>query len=1160
MSIKNKIQVNTHYTRSINLERDADSLDVINAYIPTSRALKLFSRVSEGFNNKQVPRAWSLIGPYGSGKSSSSVFLSHLLSSPDLDTTRSAFKNLKSAEADIVKPFRKETAKSNGYLKVLITGSPEAMGKKIVEGLYESAETFFGMFSGPRPKIIAQLKNLSGKDNVSTSELLNHVKALQAALLNKECRGIYLVIDELGKFLEFEARHYGANDIYMLQALAEHACKGSECNLFLFVLLHQSFEQYAKGLGESLKNEWSKVQGRFEDVPFLESAEQVLRVVSAAFDYDLTQQETRKIRSATKEIVEILKENEALPGMMNQTSAVDLMRNCYPLHPVSAILLPALCQKVAQNERTLFSYLGSHEEFGLQDMLERMESVEEWIYPHHVYDYFIMNQPAALGDYRTHRRWAEVVTAVERLGDAPDDQLDLLKTIGLLNIIGIKGGFKASKALLETCGRNKTAVSRSLKALSDKSIVTFRRFSGEYRVWQGSDFDLEEALEEELSNRGEFSLASELNGSDTVMPIVARRHTIKSGALRYFLPEFVDAQTYASSPAQTNEPRIIFFLASAKDDEKIFHESVVHQFSDVDIVALCLNGTQLREATAEVLALRQVQNTRQELNSDPVAKREFEDRMAAAEYSQNLLLQRLQEQPQECLWFNEGESLVVSNKRNFQEELSRVLERVFSKAPVLHNELINRDRPSAQANAARNKLLEAMMACPDEKDLGIEKFPPEKAIYRSIIRETGLHNKDSLEFQEPSKRSTLYHVWKEINTFLDSTEKEPKSFADLNATLMAPPYGVKAGVLPILYIAAYVVYQHELALYEGRSYRPILTQDMLDRFVKRPDEFTFQRFRITGLRSSIYKEYCKIIDTGSKQTVVQLVSPLAKFIGDLPLYTQKTRSSDLSEKAKNVRNAFNLAKSPEHLIFEDIPRALGYEKELTKKKPNLEGLALSLQSCLKELKDAYPNMIKQQIKMLLEAFHMDENSELSDLRRKAIGRYEGLDQHTVDVDGLRAFIKRITKKEGKDESWLETILMFLGQKPSKSWTDTNRAEADVKLSDFAKRILDLEALRVHYDRSKKDMDGEFDVILLKSLKKGGEPIDEVVAIDRKRKEAIQPCKAELRKMLLEHSDSELQLAVLAELVDEFLTERNKPNTRKSYSAKTRQQIKEVKNG
>ena len=85
------------------------------------------------------------------------------------------------------------------------------------------------------------------------------------------------------------------------------------------------------------------------------------------------------------------------------------------------------------------------------------------------------------------------------------------------------------------------------------------------------------------------------------------------------------------------------------------------------------------------------------------------------------------------------------------------------------------------------------------------------------------------------------------------------------------------------------------------------------------------------------------------------------------------------------------------------------------------------------------------------------------------------------------------------------------------------------------------------------------MILLKSLKKGSEPIDEVVAIDRKRKEAIQGCKSELEKALGKHTDSELQLAALAEVVDEFLTKRNKP-TVKSSAAASRKHIKKVKNG
>ena len=333
---------------------------------------------------------------------------------------------------------------------------------------------------------------------------------------------------------------------------------------------------------------------------------------------------------------------------------------------------------------------------------------------------------------------------------------------------------------------------------------------------------------------------------------------------------------------------------------------------------------------------------------------------------------------------------------------------------------------------------------------------------------------------------------------------------------------------------------------------------MVDRFVKRPDEFTFQRFKISGLRSSIYKEYCKIINAGPNQTVVQLVKPLAQFIGNLPDFTQKTRSSDLSSKAKKVRDAFNLAKSPVHLIFEDIPKALGYEKELEKKEPNLEGLSLSLQSCLKELNDSYPNMIKRQIKMLAEAFNIDKDSNLEELRQVVTGRYMGLEQHTVDVDGLKAFIKRLTKRQDDDESWLENILMFLSHKPTKKWTDTDCSEVDVKLSDYAKRILDLESLRVHYDREKSKFDGEFDVILLNSVKKGSEPVNEVVTIDRRRKEAIQDCKEAIYMAIKKHSDTELQLAALAVVVDEFLNERRKPKSHETRGADRFREVKNVK--
>ena len=1144
MSLHDLVTVNTHYTRSINLERDAGSVDVVGAYIPTSRALRTFSRVANGFNKELSPRAWSLIGPYGSGKSSFSVFLSQLLSSPAEEGAHIAQQVLKKSEQSLAVQFTQETKDSDGFLKVLITGSPESMAKRLIKGLADAAFEYWSNFKGAKPGIVHQLVDAVESD-LSTSEIIDLFVQLQSALHNKRCKGILLIIDELGKFLEYEARHYGANDIYLLQALAEHACKGSDINLFLFVLLHQSFEQYAKGLGENLKNEWSKVQGRFEEVPFLESAEQVLRVVSAAFEYNFDKQQQQTLSEKTAKVVNVLIKQKAIPGSLKFDEAVNLYSHCYPLHPVTAVILPLLCQKVAQNERTLFSYLGSHEDFGLQHMLQEMDSLNDYVYPHHIYDYFITNQPSVLGDYLTHRRWAEVVTSIERLGDASADEINILKTIGLLNIIGSKGGFKASKVILETCLPKKVTANNTIKSLQDKSIINFRRFNSEYRVWQGSDFDLEEAVQKETNNIGQFSLVEELNAANNMLPLVARKYTIKTGALRYFVPLFIDARSYKTTQKQSKDSRIIFYLASDKDDEKIFQTEVICFFSDLDIVALSMNGAQLKEAVAETLALKRVAISRQELNSDPVAKREFEDRLIAAEQAESLLLQQLINSPGDHDWYHCGDKIKVANKRAMQEMLSMVLDKVYNKTPLIFNELVNRDKPSAQANAARNKLLMAMQNHTTENDLGIDKFPAEKAIYRAILRETGLHQLSedgkTWKLSEPSTdshkdRSNIRHVWKRIDEFLDSTEKKSRSFAELNKELLAPPYGVKAGLLPIFYITAYLVFQHELALYENRRYKPYFSEEMLERFVKRPDKFEFQRFRIIGLRASIFEQYSKVILGDSKShTLLELAKPLASFMGGLPEYTQKTQRG-LSHKSIKIRKVFDLAKSPEVLLFEELPSAIGFDDlSSTTGKEHLENFSEVLIEVLRELKNAYEKLLNNQKELLAQAFNVDPKLPLSEVRKILAGNFHGLESYTVDTQGLSALIMRIVKSSGTDEEWFENILMFLGNKPSKKWQDRDQDTAEYRLSDLSRRIIDLEKLRLHARDCSAKISGDFDVYLLRSIKKGGDIQDEVAVLDEKSIKTIEKTKDDIFRSLEDLPDKELRLGALAEVVNEFLT-------------------------
>ena len=140
--------------------------------------------------------------------------------------------------------------------------------------------------------------------------------------------------------------------------------------------------------------------------------------------------------------------------------------------------------------------------------------------------------------------------------------------------------------------------------------------------------------------------------------------------------------------------------------------------------------------------------------------------------------------------------LPVQNRREFQATLSQVLEQIYPKAPIVYNELINRDKPSSQANGARNKLLNLMVSQASRPDLGIQKFPPEKAIYRSVLRETKIHREINGKWAlcKPPKGSSLLPAWERVEEFLASTDDAAKPFTDINAELISPPYGVKAGL------------------------------------------------------------------------------------------------------------------------------------------------------------------------------------------------------------------------------------------------------------------------------------------------------------------------------------------------------------------------------
>ena len=180
-------------------------------------------------------------------------------------------------------------------------------------------------------------------------------------------KGISITIDELGKHVEYAGINQKDGDIYVLQKIAEHNVSESHAPILFNVMLHQGIEFYAKELDTETKAEWRKIQ---EDLKkfLIEGPEQSMRVLAKALKKFLKPSQLSKVKTVLKTPVQALLKAKIFPNMNKIREGVNFFSEVFPFHPLTAYILPLLAQKLAQNERTVFTFLGSSETFGFQDL------------------------------------------------------------------------------------------------------------------------------------------------------------------------------------------------------------------------------------------------------------------------------------------------------------------------------------------------------------------------------------------------------------------------------------------------------------------------------------------------------------------------------------------------------------------------------------------------------------------------------------------------------------------------------------------------------------------------------------------------------------------------------------------------------------------------
>jgi len=1085
--------------------------DSVLGYTPTPKVTECLNRILAAITSPRSTRAWTLTGVYGTGKSSFAHFLASLCAPQNEPIYQNAVSIIEE-NSQFRKLFKQRLTllPKSGLIRAVATAQSEPISHTIVRALSNGISQF--SFRGRRPSCLAEINKLMKQ--IDKGKSVDNNKALKCLRSLAKTREILLVIDELGKNLEFAAYSYSNEDLYLLQQIAELPSGPNDPKVVFIGILHQAFAEYSSSLSRAQRNEWGKIQGRFEDVPFADTTPEMFQLIGKAIDQTNAKNLKASITQWSRKWATVLKKEEYISPKYITHSNVAAV---FPLHPISALVLPTLCNRYAQNDRSLFTFLSSHEPHSLTTFLDETESSKKLhvLKLDRLYDYFVESTGLLLSSRVRNQRWIEIHGRISDARNLDTDSLSALKAIGLLNLVSLSGSIRAtSKSVIHALSdslddKKETAKwKKIIKELCKRGFVTWRKRLDELRIWEGSEFDIEKAIEENTPP-GKEDLGKLLSETHPLSPVVIQRHSYTTGTLRFFerhyIGEFDDINKISTTTSSCDG--VICLLIT----ESMIPDSVSSKFLNdrpLTIIQPTIDVRMLRKACLEYAALNKIHRSCPELQSDGVARREVRYRIVQAkQVLDNILLQAFgfNGHPVNC-WI-EGQRETIHYSKLFNSRISDVCDKVYNKGLRLWNELLNKQKLSPQGTQARRALVAAMASDEETERLGIQGNGPEYCMYASILSNTGIHSliDGTWRFVAPRKRSGVLQAWRAIERLCFSAQKKSKAIEHIYQELSMPPYGIKEGAIPVLLTAFILAHKDDIALYCDGTFVPVVNSSHCEMLTKNPKRFAVKYFDFSGLKADVFRELEKVVGStqGKKtaklrnSTLLTIIKPLVRFISSQPAYTLKTKS--LSQEALNVRDALLSAREPDMLLFWNLPKALGLDPITNKTQANVKEakkFRLRLVEALKGIQNSYSLLLETCHDLLYEAFSVrgDRNNLREDLRVRSRHLSSCIEPQ------LKRFILAALDSQKDEKAWLEATLMVVADKPTESWTDINVTEFELNLMSIARKFNNFEALLSRV--ASLELSDGFVAKRITVTHADGEEINEVVWMDPKAQSKI----------------------------------------------------------
>ena len=851
MKYKDYISVNENFQYSVNLQFDINNISKINEYIPTKDGCELLGQYFNSVLNSKN-RATTLIGPYGKGKSHLLLVLITLLNNyntedkKDIDIFLNKIKKVDSDTYELIKNIRDTKTK---LMPIIINSNYGDLNQAFLLALSESLEreklssivvnTYFDIalkvilkWEDEYKDVISEIKKCLSEYNCSFKDLKQGLKNYSEEyyaifknvyscilhgqefnpLVNSDIvkiykdmaheiteygySGMFIVFDEFSKFLEYVENSHMMKDLKLLQDFAELANRTGETEqIHLSCITHKTINQYAKNLTEDKLNAFKTVEGRFKELYFNRSIEQNYEIVSYALNKKDGYDEI--FDTFYNKYLNTYDEIKSLTIFKNVDKIEDILyRGCYPLNPLTVYCLIQLSEKIAQNERTLFTFLTDDDQNGLKYFISN--NSKGLFNVSKIYDYFRPLFKKETTDV-IRNIWLKTENALAKCNEL--EEKDLIKSLSIIYMINETEILVPDDNTLRlSVDMASSKYEEIINKLIDKSIIKRRKITNELDFTNIYNRELSKEIKRLSENQFyDINIKDLINEVETKKYSLPRRYNEEFKITRFFDNVYMTEEELLSIKNldilfENNycDGVIINLIRNSRNVQ-----SIIDHFIELknDRVVLRIPKTIFPKNIVSLL--REYKSIEYLINYKENDETNNELSLIKKE-TMEVLIEQL------SIYFssdNIQEYLYMNNKNknvtNLSSYLSNICFDIYSKTPIVNNEMINKRELSAPIKKARDIVIDTVL----NNDLSLikSKTSAEATIYKAIV--------------DKKNTSSIKEVLKIINSFVENSENQKLSFSELYKKLESKPYSIRKGIIPILLSIALYNYSDIIIIY-----------------------------------------------------------------------------------------------------------------------------------------------------------------------------------------------------------------------------------------------------------------------------------------------------------------------------------------------------------